>query len=391
MRYVWQRKSGVKRIAILGSTGSIGINTLKVIDNLGGYKPECLTAYSNLRLLARQANQYKPSFLGIATEGDCPRLIKRLKYKPKKIFFGPEGLKNLCQFNVFDIVVIAIVGCAGLIPLIESIKSNKKIALANKESLVSAGEIIMNLLKKSKASLIPVDSEHNAIFQCLRGENIKKIKRIILTASGGPFNNYESSRLKSVTPRQALTHPKWRMGKKISIDSATMMNKGLEVIEAKWLFGVEVNKIEVLIHKEAIIHSMIEFIDGNVKALVAPPDMKLPIQYALTFPERQISSSSIKFSNLKMLSFAKPDLNKFPALKLCFKAAKTGGTMPTVLNASNEVAVSQFLNGKILFTDIPSVIRKVMSRHKYKKRLTLESILEADAWARREALQLCKA
>ena len=380
----------MKKIAILGSTGSIGINTLKVLENLGGFRPECLTAYSNLITLAQQANKYRPRFLGIDRESDYFELKRMLNYHPKEVFFGQEGLKKICRLKSCPVFVVAIVGCAALLPLIELIKHDKKILLANKESLVSGGKVVSDLLKKSKAQLIPVDSEHNAIFQALEGEDPKKIKRIILTASGGPFFNLKVRKLRDVTPYQALAHPKWNMGKKISVDSATLMNKGLEVIEASWLFKVDVEKIEILIHREVIVHSMVEFIDGNIKAILGPTDMKLPIQYALTYPERRVSPLTAGYSDLKKFTFEKPDFKKFPALKLCYRAAARGGTLPAVLNASNEVAVDAFIKGEIRFTDIPKVIEKVMGRDEKKERLSLSSILERDAWARRQATKLCR-
>jgi 1-deoxy-D-xylulose-5-phosphate reductoisomerase len=372
------------KIIILGSTGSIGINTLKVLDGLGDYKPDCLTAYSNLNLLAGQANRYRPSFLGIAREKDYNLLIKKLKYKPKRVFFGQEGLKKICQLKGYGVIVIAVVGYAGLIPLIESIKRNRKILLANKESLVCAGEIVMDLLKKSKAKLIPVDSEHNAVFQCLKSQDYAKIKRIILTASGGPFCDFKSSDLRKVTPAQALAHPKWRMGRKISVDSATLMNKGFEVIEAKWLFGIDVEKIEVLIHRQAIIHSMVEFIDGSVLAQLSTADMKLPIQYALTFPQRMASSvSGLNFSKISKLTFSLPDIKKFPCLKIAYEVARKGGTYPCALNAADEELVRAYLEHRIKLTDIPDIIKKVLSRHKSKKNAVLDDIFDADISVRK--------
>ncbi|MFH1856704.1 MAG: 1-deoxy-D-xylulose-5-phosphate reductoisomerase [Candidatus Omnitrophota bacterium] len=369
----------MKKIAVLGSTGSIGINTLKVLDNLKDYKIECLTAHSSIQLLAKQANRYKVPLLGIGEKENYPLFTKYLEYKPKEIFFGAEGLKNFCRDNNCREIVIAIVGFAGLIPLIESIKKDKKIILANKEPLVCAGKIIMDLLKKHKAEIIPVDSEHNAIFQCLNGEDTAAIKRIILTASGGPFSDFKFSDLSSVTPARALAHPRWKMGKKITIDSATLMNKGFEVIEAKWLFGVDVEKIEVLIHKEAIIHSMVEFTDGSVMAQLSNPDMRLPIQYALTFPQRKPSAlKSLDFSEIGNLTFTEPDTGRFPCLKLAYKAVEKGGTYPCALNAADEELVHAYLNEKIKFTDIPKIIEKVLAKHKSVEEPGLEEILEAD-------------
>jgi len=373
----------MEKIAILGSTGSVGISTLKVLDKLKGYKLDCLTAYANLELLVKQANRYRPPFLGIAKEEDHRLLIRGLKYKPKKVFFGVEGLKSLCRLKSFKVVVIAIVGYSGLIPLIEAIKNNKRIILANKESLVCAGQIVMDLLKKYKSRIIPVDSEHNAIFQCLKKENSVKIKRIILTASGGPLRNVGMQQLKNITPSQALAHPKWRMGKKISIDSATLMNKGFEVIEAMHLFGVPLNKIEVLIHPQAIIHSMVEFIDGSILAQLGVADMCLPIQYALSFPERFPSSvSSLDFSQVSKLEFALPDINKFPCLSIAYEVAKRGGTYPCALNAADEELVRAYLEKKIKLTDIPKIIKKVLSKHKSIKNPKLVNILNTDKMTR---------
>lgn len=367
------------KIAILGSTGSIGINTLKVLDNLGNYNVQCLTARSNLKILAVQANQYKPPFLGIDEKKDYHSLVEQLNYKPKDIFFGKEGLKNFCRSNNCEVVVIAVVGFAGLLPLIESIKNGKKIVLANKESLVCAGKIVMSLLKKHKAEIIPVDSEHNAVFQCLKQEDSSKIKRIILTASGGPFCDFKLSELKKATPHQALAHPRWSMGKKITVDSATLMNKGFEVIEAKWLFSVELDKIEVLIHKEAVIHSMVEFLDGSVLAQLSGADMRLPIQYALTFPKRLPSCvSSLDFSKISKLTFSMPDVRKFPCLNIAYESARRGGTYPCALNAADEELVTAYLEGKIKLTDIPKIITKILSKHKTIKEPNLSEILETD-------------
>lgn len=374
-----------KRVAILGSTGSIGVNTLNVIrDHRSNFKVVALSARKNTGLLLKQTKEFKPEMVAIADE-ECAERFRKQTASKIKVVSGIEGMMQIASLGTVDIVVSAIVGAAGLLPTIEAIKAGKTIALANKEVLVTAGEIVMRMAEKCKVKIIPVDSEHSALFQCLQGEDRNNIKRLILTASGGPFLNHHADRLHKVSIREALNHPRWDMGQKVTIDSATMMNKGFEVIEAHWLFGVELDKIEVVIHPQSIIHSMVEFNDGTILAQMSEPDMRLPIQYALTYPlrmERKIK----KFDFIKNgnLTFSPPDYKRFPCLKLAYKAAETGGTMPTVLNAANEVAVSRFLKNEIRFTDIPKLIQKSMSSHKFLENPDIDDILEVDKAIRKE-------
>lgn len=376
-----------KKIVILGSTGSIGINTLRVIEDLRErFQVIGLAARKNIGILEKQIRKFHPRVVALVNKKSARELKGR--FKNIGVLGGKEGLMEVARLKEADLVVSAIVGASGLIPTLESIRARKKVALANKEALVMAGEIVMQEAHKRGAEILPVDSEHSAIFQCLKKEGRKKVSRIILTASGGPFFNFSFSRLKLVTPQKALRHPTWEMGKKITIDSATLMNKGLEVIEAHHLFGIDIDRIEVVIHKEAIVHSLVEFVDGTMLAHLGTPDMRLPIQYALTYPERlSISLKKLDLTKIKQLTFQKPDIKRFPCLKLAYKSAKLGGTAPAVLNASNEIAVSLFLKRKIGFIEIPKVIEKVLNRHKSVKNPTLSEILKADAWAREEALR----
>ena len=376
-----------KKIVVLGSTGSIGINTLRVITRLRNrFQIVALAAKENINLLEKQIRKFHPEVLALANKKSAQEL--RGRFKSMKVLDGEEGLIEVARLKEADLVVSAIVGASGLIPTLEAIRAGKRVALANKEALVMAGEIVMQEVHKRGAEILPVDSEHSAIFQCLKKEGKKKVSRIILTASGGPFLNFSFSRLKLVTPQEALRHPTWEMGKKITIDSATLMNKGLEVIEAHHLFGIDIDRIEVVIHKEAIVHSLVEFVDGTMLAHLGTPDMRLPIQYALTCPERLPNPlKRLDLVKIKKLTFQKPDTRKFPCLKLAYEAARIGGTAPAVLNAANEIAVSLFLKRKVGFMEIPEMIEKVLKRHKPIKNPTLNEILKADAWAREEALR----
>jgi len=381
----------MKRIAILGSTGSIGVNTLDVLSKIEDkFKVVALSANKNVTLLARQAARFKPKILCVGADslsGD----LKRLNRSKAIVVSGADGLKEIVARRDVDLVVFAIGGLACLVPLIEAIKNKKQIALANKESLVSAGPVISKLARQYGVNIIPIDSEHSAIFQCLDGRNDKPSK-IYLTSSGGPLLNVKKVRFDKLSRGFILNHPKWRMGKKISVDSATMMNKGIEIIEAQMLFGIPEASIEVLVHPEAVIHSMVEFRDGAILAQLGIPDMRVPIQYALTYPCRQDNAlARVDFSGLGALSFKPPDCNKFPSLNLARKAARSGGTAPAVLCAADEEAVTYFLNGRIKFTDIPKVIEKVLSRHvnMEDKLLSLDSVLAAQLWAREEARSIC--
>jgi len=368
-----------KRIAILGSTGSIGQQTLEVISHFPKeFVASYLTVNNNTNVLLEQIQRFKPKGV-VIIDKKIGKEIKKIVPSSVEVLFGEESLLEIVQRDDVDIVVSALVGFAGLRPTIKAIEAKKKIALANKETLVVAGEIIMPLVERYKVDLLPVDSEHSAIFQCLVGELPNKVNKIILTASGGPFRTTSKEELRSVTREEALKHPNWTMGSKITIDSATLMNKGLEVIEAHWLFGMPAEKIEVVVHPQSIIHSMVEFVDGSIKAQLGIPDMKLPIQYALTYPSRSISKfPRIHFPTLSEMTFFEPDHDKFPCLQLAYDALKEGGTIPAVMNAANEVAVAQFLNNKIAFLDIPKMICAAMEKHSNVANPSLEEVVEAD-------------
>ena len=369
-----------KKIAILGSTGSIGIQTLDVIQkNKELFTAEILIAGQNSNLLIKQAKTFKPKIVVINDESKYLYVKEHLKNQKTKVFAGKKEVINVVKNKSIDTVVSAVVGYSGLEPTISAIKAGKNIALANKETLVVAGELINNLLKKYKVKMYPIDSEHSAIYQCILGEEKNKYEKIILTASGGPFRGYKLSQLEKVTPQEALNHPKWKMGKKISIDSATLMNKGLEVIEAKWLFDIDPSNIEVVIHPEAIVHSMVQFIDGSIKAQLGVPDMKIPIQFALTSPYR-IESNFPRLSLNKKLSlnFEKPDLNTFKNLKLAFQAIKEGGNKPCILNAANEVVVDSFLKKKIKFLEMSNIIEECLNKIEYIANLNFEDYVEID-------------
>ena len=369
-----------KKIAILGSTGSIGIQTLDVIQkNKELFTAEILIAGQNSNLLIKQAKSFKPKIVVINDESKYLHVKEHLKNQKTKVFAGKKEVINVVKNKSIDTVVSAVVGYSGLEPTISAIKAGKNIALANKETLVVAGELINNLLKKYKVKMYPIDSEHSAIYQCILGEEKNKYEKIILTASGGPFRGYKLSQLEKVTPQEALNHPKWKMGKKISIDSATLMNKGLEVIEAKWLFDIDPSNIEVVIHPEAIVHSMVQFIDGSIKAQLGVPDMKIPIQFALTSPYR-IESNFPRLSLNKKLSlnFEKPDLNTFKNLKLAFQAIKEGGNKPCILNAANEVVVDSFLKKEIKFLEMSNIIEECLNKIEYIANLNFEDYVEID-------------
>ncbi|MCX5657045.1 MAG: 1-deoxy-D-xylulose-5-phosphate reductoisomerase [Candidatus Omnitrophica bacterium] len=376
----------MKRIAILGSTGSVGVNVLKVIKSLDGeFKVIGLTANTNTCLLKKQIKEFNPSMVAVNIQEDLS-LTKMSPRRGRGVFKGIEGLIKVATAKEVDLVVICISGKASLLPLIEAIKSRKQIALASKEAIVMAGEIVNRLCEKNRVKIFPIDSEHNAIFQCLNGRDIKGVKRLILTGSGGPFNFMKKNELKSVSPRQALRHPRWDMGKKITIDSATLMNKGLEIIEARWLFGIPVERISVLIHPEAIIHSMVEFIDGNILALMGLADMRLPIQYALTYPKRQKNNLAVlDLVKLGKLTFYQPDLEKFPCLKLAKEAAAESKSFPCVLNAADEVCVEAFLKKRIKFNQIPEIIKRVLEVHKPVSPDNIKEVFLIDAWARAKA------
>jgi len=374
-------------VVVLGATGSVGRNALAVIDSLRErFHVVGLTAYENASLLGELSQRFGPKYAAIVDEKKLAEL--RSKCPPQtQVLGGLEGLLGVASAPEADIVLSAIVGAAGLKPVLAAVECGKTIALANKEPLVMAGGIIMSLAEKCGAALLPVDSEHNAIFQCLCGHREHEVHKIVLTASGGPFYGESEQALESVTPEEALEHPTWDMGAKISVDSATLMNKGLEVIEAQWLFGVDVDRIEVVIHPSSVVHSMVEFVDGSIIAQMGASDMRLPIQYALTYPERMESPvPKLSITEVSPLEFFKPSFERFPCLGLAYEAAKIGGTMPAVLNAANEVAVEEFLGRRLGFCDIPKVIEKTMADHTPREAPTLDDVLAADEQARECAM-----
>ena len=377
-----------KKIAILGSTGSIGRQTLSVISEHDDmYEAYVLTANNSVELLIEQAKQYKPETVVIANEQHYETVKTALEDLPIKVFTGSDALCQVVEDDNVDVVVAAMVGFAGLRPTISAIRAKKTIALANKETLVVAGELICRLAEENGVPVLPVDSEHSAVFQCLEPGN--KIEKILLTCSGGPFRTYSSQQLLSVTKQDALAHPTWNMGDKITIDSATLMNKGFEVIEARWLFGVKGEQITVVVHPQSVIHSMVQFEDGAVKAQLGVPDMRLPIQYALSYPKRLKSSyDHIDFFQLKDLTFSSPDTERFPCLALAYEALRQGGNKPCVLNAANEVANRAFIEEKISFVQIGEIIEKTLNKVDFVKDSTLETYLQTDKQAREYAKSL---
>jgi 1-deoxy-D-xylulose-5-phosphate reductoisomerase len=379
-----------KRVCILGSTGSIGRNALRLISDLSDrFQVSGLCAQTNVSLLAEQVNRFKPRAVAIGDETKIGELRKRTSGNIR-IFSGNQGIEELARQECADIVLVAISGSASIKPAYSAVSSGKDIALASKEALVSAGHLITREARRKNSSIIPVDSEHSAIFQCLRNEDISKIQRLYITASGGPLWDMPKRNFKELSPKIALKHPKWKMGKKISVDSATMMNKGLEMIEAKWLFGINIDKIKILIHPEAIVHSMVEFIDGSMLAQLGITDMRLPIQYALSYPERYKSKlKPLDLINVRNLTFYKPDTNRFPSLQLAYDVAKEGGSAAAVLNYSNEMSVKAYLEGKIKFTDIPKIIERLLSRHKRIEFPSLDDIDAIEDWVRMEVEKFC--
>ncbi len=377
-----------KKIAILGSTGSIGVSALDVVQKLKpSFQVTGLTAYRNAKELARQIIIFKPKMAAIMDWKFFPELKALTKGTSTQILAGEEGVVAVAAESGADLVLSAIVGAAGLKPTLAAIQKGKDIALANKEPMVMAGEVVTKAAKKSGSRILPVDSEHCAIFQCLAScRSAKEIYKILLTASGGPFRNLAKKLFPKITRKDALNHPTWRMGPKITIDSATLMNKGLEVIEAHYLFNAPFEKIDIVIHPESIIHSMVEFIDGSVLAQLGTTDMRIPIQYALTYPDRADSPvNRLDLAQIGRLHFEKPDREKFPCVDLAYEAGKKGGTYPAVLNAANEVAVSRFLNDEIPFTQIPKIISRTLRKYRPLTNGTLDGILKADLWARQEA------
>lgn len=372
-----------KNICILGSTGSIGTQALDVMRRLGSTRILGLSAATNIDLLESQIREFVPAVAAVADEQRAEILRQRVKDLPTEIFGGEDGLIRVATFKEADTVLTATVGSSGLKPTYEAINSGKNIALANKEALVCAGSLIMEAAKKNHISILPVDSEHSAIFQCLQGNEGNKIKRIILTASGGPFRNMNKEELSRVSAADALKHPTWNMGRKISIDSATLMNKGLELIEAKWLFGVDLDQIEVVVHPQSVVHSAVEYEDNSVIAQMGEPDMRVAIQYALTYPRRAKSpAKALDLISRNALTFEKPNTDWFACLPLAYEASYAGGSMPTVMNAANEAAVEAFLNGKIGFMDIPKLIKNTMNLHKVIYDFDIDDLVRIDKTAK---------
>jgi 1-deoxy-D-xylulose-5-phosphate reductoisomerase len=381
----------MKGISLLGSTGSIGVNVLEVVRQYPErFKIVALAAGTNISLLAQQVLEFTPELISVIDEDRAQSLAKLLppSYKDR-IYFGVKGNELVAAANGAEITISAIVGAAGLLPTLAAIKAGKDIGLANKETLVMAGKIVMDGVKSSGGKLLPVDSEHSAIFQALEAGRRDDLKKIILTASGGPFRGKKYEELRSVTPEQALNHPNWSMGRKISIDSATLMNKGLEVIEARWLFNVATDSIDVVVHPQSIVHSLVEFLDGSVIAQLGIPDMRIPIAYALSYPERmELGLTPLNLSSCGQLEFVEPDYECFPALRLAFDAIASGGTLPAVMNSANEIAVEAFLAGKISFLQIAETVAKTMDIVVDGDENCLEDILEADTLARKEAARI---
>lgn len=371
----------MRNIAILGSTGSIGTQTLEIVRENNDLNVVSIAAKSSINKLEEQVREFKPDIVCVYDEKAASQFKVMISDTNTKVVSGMEGLIEAATYKSAELVVTAFVGMIGIVPTVEAIKAGKNIALANKETLVTAGHIVMDLAKKNNVKILPVDSEHSAIFQSLNGENSKEIDKILLTASGGPFRTKTKDDLKTVTLEDALKHPNWGMGRKITIDSATMVNKGLEVLEAKWLFDVDVDNIQVVVQPQSIIHSMVQFNDGAVIAQLGVPDMKLPIQYAIYYPERRyLSGDRLDFGKIGQITFEDPDFEKFKGLELAYESGRIGGSMPTVLNAANEKAVAMFLNRKIGYLEIADIIEYCMSKHNTIENPTIEQILEIENW-----------
>ncbi len=378
----------MKQIAILGSTGSIGCNTLRVVEAFQGeFSVAALGAGANVELLAEQVEQFRPRVVSVSDEASADQFRHGLKKRGvvdfPKIAIGVDGLSEVATVDGAEIVIGAVVGALGLLPTYRALELGRRVALANKETLVVAGELMTKAAEKFGAELLPVDSEHNALHQCLRGEKRHELKRLILTASGGPFRNASREEIEQATPAQALKHPTWRMGAKITIDSATLMNKGLEVIEAHWLFDCSADEIDIVVHPQSVVHSMIELVDGSIIAQLGVTDMRHAIQYALTYPDRRPAQlPPLDLASMSKLEFLPPDTEKFPCVSLAYKALRAGGTMPAVLNAANEIAVAAFLDEKIKFGQIPRLIQAVCDAHSVGEASSLDTVLGADKWAR---------
>jgi len=377
----------MKSIVILGSTGSIGTNTLDIVERFPDeFRVVGLTAGNNDERLAGQVRRFRPQAVAMSTEAAAVRLRERCSGLPTEIVSGQEGLARVASLPDAELVVSAIVGGAGLVPTLAAIRGKKQIALANKEPMVMAGQLMQEEARRAGVRIFPVDSEHSAIFQSLEGHRIKDVRRLILTASGGALWNLPKEALSDVTPERALQHPNWKMGAKITIDSATLMNKGLEVVEARWLFDIPESRIDVLIHRESIIHSLVEYEDRSMISQLGLPDMRTPISYAMRYPDRlPLDLPSLDLTEIGTLTFCKPDHDRFPCLRLGYESLRIGGTMPAAMNAANEIAVDAFLNGGIRFTDISDIIQSTMQAHTPQPVLSVEAALEADRWAREKA------
>lgn len=382
----------MENISILGSTGSIGRSTLDVVDKSGGkFNVRGLAAGRNLDLLCRQVEKFKPKIVSLERKEDADEFRRNCKEYALRITYGQEGAEEVARFEENDIIVSAITGINGLRPTLAAVKAGKRVALANKESMVVAGPLIQETLQKSGAQIIPVDSEHSGIFQCLAKERIEDVKKVILTASGGPFLQTSIEKMKNKTREEALNHPRWNMGEKVTIDSATLMNKGLELIEARWLFGLLPEKLGILIHPQSIVHSLVEMRDGSVLAQLSPTDMKVPIQYALTYPRREEALlPPLDLSQIKVLEFYKVDVKKFPLVKLARQVLEEGESFPVALNTANEVAVEMFLKRRIRFSDIADVVAEIVENHKKRKIESLDDIFEVDRETKQQTRNLLK-
>lgn len=377
-------------VVILGSTGSVGRSALSVIahDRSARLRARGLSAHTRWEPLVEQAREYRPRFIALTDAAAAAQINGQLRGSGVEVLVGPDGIERMVQDPETDRVLSAIVGAAGLRGTWAALEAGKLVALANKETLVVAGPLVMDLARRRKADILPVDSEHSAIFQCLRAGTHREVRRVVLTSSGGPFRGKSARELADVTPEEALRHPTWKMGPKISIDSATLMNKALEVIEARWLFDLRPDQIDVVVHPESIVHSMVEFVDGSVVAQLSPPDMRLPVQYALTYPDRvEGPCPRLDLSHRFSLSFEPPDRDTFPCLELGFEVMRRGGTAGAALNAANEAAVARFLDGQIGFLDIPRACRAALDHHSFDPRPSLDDLLRVDAWARQEVVR----
>lgn len=381
----------MKKLSVLGSTGSIGVQTLKIVESFSDrFQILALGAGRNIDLLKKQITRFRPRIVSVLTE-ELAHMLSRQLHDPPEIVHGIEGLIRVATLEEIDMVVSALVGAIGLVPTLSAIKAGKTIALANKESLVMAGEIVTEEARTRGVDILPIDSEHCAIFQAMVGHQKKDVHRILLTASGGPFLHYPIHKLRDVTPGEALKHPRWEMGNKVTIDSATLMNKGLEIMEAHWLFDIPIERIDVQIHPQSIIHSMVEYVDGSILAQMGIPDMRIPISYALSYPDRlHLDLPSLDLFQVRELTFLPPDRIRFPALALAIRAITIGETMPAVLNAANEIAVHAYLSGGLRFTEIPKAVETAMEAHQIQKVQTIDDVLRADHWAREKTKDLIK-